>query len=356
MADLPAGLRPAAMNPRPRSKSMALFDRGTGKRLTILGVLLSLALTLAWLLMIWMPGRSYAGPLPPLDAEALALEQSLLQDIQTLSASPRSSPAALETAAEYIEQRFAAVGLTSQRQTYKIEADPARGPADLYSNIIVEIPGREQPDQIIVVGAHYDSAYTTPGANDNASGIAVLLALGQKFAPGDAGLRPARTLRLVAFANEEPPFFQTERMGSLVYARQVRAQGDKIMAMLSLETLGYYSDQPGSQRYPAPLSWFYPSTGNFVAFIGNLASRKLCAPVCMIFAIASPFPAKERPCPVACLGWAGPITGASGRWAIPPSWSPIRQPIAIPITTPMMTSLSLWMAIAWRGSRRAWAS
>jgi Zn-dependent M28 family amino/carboxypeptidase len=139
-------------------------------------------------------------------------------------------------------------------------------------NLEVEIRGTVHPDEIVVIGAHYDSEIDTPGANDNASGTAALLALARTF----AGVKPNRTLRFVAFVNEEPPFFWTRNMGSLIYARQCRARNERIAAMLSLETLGYYSDEPGSQRYPLPLlGRIYPTTGNFVGFIGNIRSRSL---------------------------------------------------------------------------------
>ena len=110
-----------------------------------------------------------------------------------------------------------------------------------------------------------------PGANDNGSGPAALLELARAF----AGARPARTLRFVAFVNEEPPHFQTDAMGSLVYARGCRERGERVVAMLSLETIGYYTDAPGSQNYPFPLGLFYPSEGNFLGFVGNTASEQL---------------------------------------------------------------------------------
>jgi len=90
-----------------------------------------------------------------------------------------------------------------------------------------------------------------------------------------AAEKPARTLRLVAFVNEEPPFYHSDAMGSRHYARRSKERGENILAMLSLETIGYYSDWPGSQRYPFPLGFFYPSTGNFIAFVSNLSSRVL---------------------------------------------------------------------------------
>ncbi len=124
------------------------------------------------------------------------------------------------------------------------------------------------------MGAHYDTVLDSPGADDNASGVAALLAIARELASRPQP--PARTVRLVAFANEEPPHFQTPRMGSLVYARRARERGDRIVAMLSLESIGYYSDAPGSQRYPLfLLGWIYPSRGDFLAFVGDVGARAL---------------------------------------------------------------------------------
>jgi Zn-dependent M28 family amino/carboxypeptidase len=139
------------------------------------------------------------------------------------------------------------------------------------ANLIAEIAGGKLAREVVVVGAHYDTAASTPGADDNASGVAAVLELARLA----AHRRPARTLRFVFFTNEEPPYFQTESMGSLVYARACRARGDDVVAALSIESVGVFSDAPESQHYPWPFSWFYPSTGNFLAFVGNPPSREL---------------------------------------------------------------------------------
>jgi Zn-dependent M28 family amino/carboxypeptidase len=134
-----------------------------------------------------------------------------------------------------------------------------------------EIPGAGQLPEVVIVGAHYDSASESPGADDNASGVAAMLALARSF----SGTRPARTLRFVAFANEEPPYFLGSEMGSLVYARKCKQQGDHVAAMMSIESVGFYSISRASQQYPAGLGILYPSRGDFVAFVGNILSRPL---------------------------------------------------------------------------------
>jgi Zn-dependent M28 family amino/carboxypeptidase len=142
------------------------------------------------------------------------------------------------------------------------------------------------PREVILVGAHYDTAPGTPGANDNGSGVALLLEMGRLLKEA----RPARTLRLVAFANEEPPHFFTEDMGSRVHARRARGRGEDIVAMLSLETIGYYSDTPGTQAYPVPFGLLYPSAGNFLAVVGNLPSRPLVIAFLQAFMEATDLP------------------------------------------------------------------
>jgi Zn-dependent M28 family amino/carboxypeptidase len=116
----------------------------------------------------------------------------------------------------------------------------------------VEIPGVEKPDEIVIVGAHYDSAFSSRGANDNGSGSTAVLELARRF----ASKKSSRTLRFVEFVNEEPPFFWTENMGSLVYAQRCRERKEKVVAMLSLETMGYYSDENDTQRCPSPLNLY----------------------------------------------------------------------------------------------------
>lgn len=174
-------------------------------------------------------------------------------------------PVRLSAAADYITSTLHAYGLRTQYMPYQVDGKTV-------GNIEATIPGRSRADEIVVVGAHYDSPPGSPGANDNASGIAVLLELARALVAST----PARTLRFVAFVNEEPPFFKTEQMGSLVYAKQCRKRNEIIVGMIALETMGYYTERQGSQRYPNPIvAMAFPSTGNFVAMIGNRSSDAL---------------------------------------------------------------------------------
>ena len=190
--------------------------------------------------------------------------------------------ARLHQAAEYIEQQWREQGYVVARQSYRVGAVEC-------ANLEVTIPGTTKSNEIIVVGAHYDSVEGAPGANDNASGVAAMLEISRKFTaiPSD------RTVRFVAFVNEEPPYFETELMGSRVYAKACRQRGDDIRVMLSLETLGYYSEQAGSQRFPSPLfRLFYPNRGNFVAFASDYRSRPLLQEAIAAFRGNSKFPAE----------------------------------------------------------------
>jgi Zn-dependent M28 family amino/carboxypeptidase len=208
----------------------------------------------------------------------------------------------LQAAADFIEDSFSRAGLRPQRITYDLDGRAC-------GNIEAEIPALQgaavsKPPSIILVGAHYDSVVGSPGANDNGSGIAALLALARRFtgraasAKATAAESTSSTLRFVAFVNEEPPFFQTSQMGSFVYASRCKTRGDQIPAMISLETIGYFSDAPRSQKYPAPgLGTFYPTVGNFIGFVSNTHSRALLRRAMSIFRARSKLPAQGAALP-----------------------------------------------------------
>ena len=237
-------------------------------------VLLALAaavaalLAVCWALMIRMPGRSHTDAIPPLvpaEEESRArLTAHVVELAGRIGERNFRRPAALAAAATYVETELAALGYRVVSQPFEVSGQPFR-------NIEATLAGHGRPEEVVVVGGHYDSVVGTPGADDNATGTAAVLELARLLR--DVPLE--RTVRFVAFVNEEPPFFLTEQMGSRVYARAAARRGDRIVAMLSLETIGYYSQAPGSQRYPPPLGAFYPSRGDFIGFVGNVASRAL---------------------------------------------------------------------------------
>jgi Zn-dependent M28 family amino/carboxypeptidase len=206
----------------------------------------------------------------------------------------------LQRAAEYIEATLTASGYSPIRQTFEVARLPV-------SNIEVTLDGTSHPDEILVVGAHYDTVGGCPGANDNGTGVAALLELARRFAVR----AQARTIRFVAFVNEEPPFFQTSQMGSLVYARAARARGDRLLGMLALETMGYYSDAPGSQQYPVPeMSALYPDVGNFIGFVSNPESQDLLTRAARAFSGGTSLPVQAAAMPAGLPG-----AGWSDHWS-----------------------------------------
>lgn len=286
-----------------------LLTRAALRRLAILFLLIFVALTWSYCSMIRMPGSSHRGPLPPLTDAQRTLADELRRDVVALAGGPgehaltgyRSTffPRQLAAAAAYIDAQLEAAGFEHRREVFVERGSPA-------PNIEVTVRGTIRPDEIIVVGAHFDSYQGTPGADDNASGVAATLALARRFARDP---RP-RTIRFVFFVNEEPPAFQTPDMGSWVYAKACREAGDDIAAMLSIESVGYYSDQPGTQNYPRPLNLLYPSTGDFVAFVGGYRHRALVRRCVASFRGHAEFPSEG-----AALFEGVPGVGWSDHWA-----------------------------------------
>ena len=213
--------------------------------------------------MFSLPGKSYRGPLEALTAEETDIAANLRRHVRAVASREHNvfKPQALEAAARYIESELAQSGHTVETQPYATTHGKVR-------NIEARFGGS---GEAIVVGAHYDSVMGAPGANDNGSGVAAALELARLLR--SAGV--TRALHFVWFVNEEPPFYRGDDMGSRRYVKHAKARGDRIAAMLSLETIGYYSDAPGSQRYPPPLAMLYPDTGNFIGFVANIGSRAL---------------------------------------------------------------------------------
>ncbi len=170
-------------------------------------------------------------------------------------------PEALARARDWILAELSRAGYEADLQGYRVGDR-------IVSNVVAERPGSDPTAPPLILGAHYDTAPGTPGADDNASGVAALLAVAEALRD-----QPARApIRFVFFANEEPPFFQTIDMGSWRYAQELKRKRERINGMLSLEMLGFYSTEPKSQSYPPGVSWFYPDHGDFIALVGDLKS------------------------------------------------------------------------------------
>ncbi|MES2934920.1 MAG: M28 family peptidase [Pseudomonadota bacterium] len=233
--------------------------------------------------MMHIPGQSYQGQLAPVSAAEQAVADRMQAHVRTVASEEHNTqhPQALAAAAAYLESQLKEIGYAVASQSYGVGDVQVR-------NLEVEIKGSTLPQEIIIIGAHYDSAHGAPGANDNGSGTAMVLELARKFKT----LAPKRTVRFVLFTNEEPPYFGTRTMGSTVYADRSHARGENIVAMLSLETVGFYDDTGGSQKYPVIFKPFFPSSGNFIAFIGDLPSRSLLHRSIASFRAAQDFPSE----------------------------------------------------------------
>jgi len=254
-----------------------------------------------WWLMLRMPGTSHTAAAAPLTEPEMVLHGSLRRDVEKLAGEIGERNLvhyeALTTAANYLETDLVQTGHKVERNEFT--AATPKGPR-LTSNLIVELKGTRKPDEIVIVGAHYDSREGTPGADDNGSGSAALLSLARTFAK----TAPARTLRFVFFTNEE--YFRQDLMGSVVYARLCRERNDNIVAMVSLETIGHYSDVAGSQKYPFPINLFYPSTGDFLGFVGNIGSRDLVRAAIGSFRRVATLPSQGVAAPdfIDGIGWS----------------------------------------------------
>ncbi|MEM9186800.1 MAG: M28 family peptidase [Planctomycetota bacterium] len=206
------------------------------------------------------------------------IEQNLRLHVDRLAGliGPRKleRPRSIVATLGYLRAQWAEQGHSIGEETYDALGHEA-------TNLVVDVPGRagaERAGEIVLLGAHYDTALETPGADDNASAVAVLLEV-TRLLRGHTGKRSAR---YVAFACEEAPYFNLGAMGSQHNARLARERGDKIVAMLCLEMVGYFRDEPGSQQRPETLPvWthpFFPSRGDFLAAVGNLRSWRLLWP------------------------------------------------------------------------------
>lgn len=284
-------------------RRIKIITKGALIRMMILLILLITALIITAYLITSMPGKSYQGELPALTLNQQQLQGELERNINTISSFGEHNfifAESLNKVAAFLESQLTDAGYSVQSQVYQAKGQSFR-------NLEVEIKGTQNPDEIVIIGAHYDSVVGSVGANDNGTGTAAVLSLARKFAK----FKPTKTLRFVEFVNEEPPFFWTKEMGSLVYAERCQQQQENIVGMLSLETIGYYSNQPNSQQYPLNLlKWFYPNQGNFISFIGNFKSRSLVQNVIGNFRNSASFPSQG----VALPNWV-PGVGWSDHWS-----------------------------------------
>lgn len=195
------------------------------------------------------------------------LADELKQDVVYLAKHCHPRPAGYQKnqakAVDYIAKTLSSTGA-------KVTLQPFTADKKQFVNVSGVFPGKSA--KRIIIGAHYDTCGDTPGADDNASGVAGLLALGRML----KGIVPYYTIELIAYANEEPPYFNTPHMGSAQHAQKLYTEQIGVKAMICLEMIGYFSDKEKSQSYPAPgMSAIYPDKGNFIAVVGNLDSINL---------------------------------------------------------------------------------
>ncbi|ACO03446.1 MAG TPA: peptidase M28 [Persephonella sp.] len=196
----------------------------------------------------------------------------------------------LDRAAEYIISQFEDLEITVQ--TYNVNSRK-------YSNIIASY--NTEKEERVIVGAHYDVAGDTPGADDNASGVAGILQIGRFLKLYRPKLK--HRVDLVAYTLEEPPFFGTDKMGSYIHAKTLYKEKAKIKVMLSLEMIGYFSDEPDSQQFPLPFfKFFYPDKGNFIGVVGKMGQKKITKRVEELIKKGSSIPVYSINAPVFLLG------------------------------------------------------
>ncbi|NOY00075.1 MAG: M28 family peptidase [Verrucomicrobia bacterium] len=187
----------------------------------------------------------------------------------------------LKAAAYFIES-----SLGESNMGYKVSRQKYESEGNEVWNLEVTVPGTGNSGEIVVVGAHYDTVPGSPGADDNASGVSALMCLANAF----IGSKNEMTIKFVAFVNEERPWAETENMGSLVYAKALKLRGKKVVAMISLDSLAYFSDEPDSQTHPEGTRADAPSVANFLVLVGNQASAEQISSAKSAFQKSSPLP------------------------------------------------------------------
>jgi len=226
---------------------------------------------------------------PPVDAARLEAHVRMLSE--TFSPRDEGHPENLDRAAAYLRKEF------EQAQAADVAEQPFQARGKTYRNVIASFGPRTK--ELIVVGAHYDAAGPLPGADDNASGVAGLIELAYLL----GRTPPPMRVDLVAFALEEPPYFRSPLMGSAVHASSLKEQGFVVRAMLSLEMIGYFTDEADSQHYPVSiLKAFYPSRGNFITVVGKLDQGRVVRRVKGAMLSASPLPVYSINAPRAIPG------------------------------------------------------
>ena len=195
---------------------------------------------------------------------ALSIDQQITHLATVIGQRNGSRTGSLLAAEDYLKQQLIGQGLTVTREAFTVEGTEV-------ANLVVEITGATRASEIVLIGAHYDSYARSPSANASASGSAVLVELAGQV----AGKRMARTVRFVLFTTGEYPYAGTDQSGAVYHAKQATAKGENIVAVLSLGSLGSWATSAGTQKFPFPMGFCYPDTGDFLAVFGVGSSRHL---------------------------------------------------------------------------------
>ena len=176
-------------------------------------------------------------------------------------------PLNLRRAQDYISRCLRKTGLDVRVQDYEAFGNPT-------ANVIAFNPDTDLDAPLLLLGGHFDTVVGTPGADDNASAMAVMLEVARLMI--NTTPEKARNVLFAAFSTEEPPSFNTPFMGSRVFVKSLSSENLVIKGALILEMVGYYTDEPATQQIPLPIKWMgFPSRGNFIAVVGNGVSRSL---------------------------------------------------------------------------------
>lgn len=265
--------------------------------LILLAILIAIGVSLGS--VIHMPGNSYKGEFGSLDDIEKDTENRLRKHIQVLAGDigQRNTEESLRKSVDYIKGAMSENGYETSEQEFEVDKQT-------FKNLECTLKGSS--DEVLLVGAHYDSVTGSIGADDNGSGVASVIEMARLC----AGKRFNKTIRFVFFCNEEPPYFASEEMGSYFYANRCVKNHEKIAGLLVLETLGFYTDAPNSQTYPANFTPGYPTTGNFIAFVGNQDSRQLVENAIGTFRKECKFPSEG----VSAPNWVNGVDWSDQLW------------------------------------------
>jgi len=174
---------------------------------------------------------------------------------------PLSSPAGLRRAQDYLADQFRRIGL-------EVSFHQFRALGGTYQNVIAALrpQSARRTGPPLIIAAHYDTVEGSPGADDNASGLAVMLEAARALSP----MTLAREIRFIAFCLEEE-----DLLGSLAYAAALKEAGEEIAGAIVLECVGYTSEKQGSQAIPVAMPIAVSDVGDFLAIVGNSASASL---------------------------------------------------------------------------------